>query len=144
MGLKGSKLYRYVFVMSFILCGNKEELWQYHIKNHLLFPFLALFSNIYSKIIYYGEDSDRPGNLSGLFRVFAVRMKKVWVLSHWAHIEDSDQTGRMPRLIWVFAGRTCHFVDFVMRWLIFKLCKTKIKKICNNCQPLYLCALLLL
>ena len=24
----------------------------------------------------------------------------------WAHSEDSDQTGRMPRLIWVFAGRT--------------------------------------
>ena len=33
--------------------------------------------------------------------------------------EDTDQTGRMPRLIWVFAGRTCHFVGFVMRWLTF-------------------------
>ena len=31
--------------------------------------------------------------------------------------EDSDQTGRMSRLIWVFAGRTCHFVGFVMRRL---------------------------
>ena len=31
--------------------------------------------------------------------------------------EDSDQTGRMPRLIWVFAGCTCHFVGFVMRRL---------------------------
>ena len=37
--------------------------------------------------------------------------------THWAHSEDSDQTGRMPRLIWVFVGRTCHFVGFVMRWL---------------------------
>ena len=26
--------------------------------------------------------------------------------THWAHSEDSGQTGRMPRLIWVFAGRT--------------------------------------
>ena len=26
--------------------------------------------------------------------------------THWAHSEDSDQTGRMPSLIWVFAGRT--------------------------------------
>ena len=26
--------------------------------------------------------------------------------THWAHSEDSDQTGRMPRRIWVFAGRT--------------------------------------
>ena len=52
-----------------------------------------------------------------------------------ADSEDSDQTGRMPRLIWVFVGCTdqpghppslirvfdgCtdHFVGFVMRWLI--------------------------
>ena len=26
--------------------------------------------------------------------------------NQWAHSEDSDQTRRMPRLIWVFAGRT--------------------------------------
>ena len=39
--------------------------------------------------------------------------------THWAHNEDSDQTGRMPRLIWVFAWRTCHFVGFVVRWLIY-------------------------
>ena len=36
-----------------------------------------------------------------------------------ADSEDSDQTGRMPRLLWVFAGRTCHFVGFVMRRLNF-------------------------
>ena len=35
--------------------------------------------------------------------------------THWAHSADSDQTGRMPRLIWVFAGRTCHFVGFFTR-----------------------------
>ena len=40
-------------------------------------------------------------------------------LSAWRKLgsEDSDQTGRMPRLIWVFAGHTCHFVGFVMRRL---------------------------
>ena len=33
--------------------------------------------------------------------------KKFGSLStHWAHRENSDHTGRMPRLIWVFAGRT--------------------------------------
>ena len=31
-----------------------------------------------------------------------------------AQSEGSDQTGWMPRLIWVFAGRTCHFDGFVM------------------------------
>ena len=34
--------------------------------------------------------------------------------THWAHSEDSDQSGRMPTLIWVFAGSTGHFVEFVM------------------------------
>ena len=34
-----------------------------------------------------------------------------------AENEDSDQTGRMPRLIWVIAGSTCHFVGFVARRL---------------------------
>ena len=40
--------------------------------------------------------------------------------THYVHSEDSDQTGRMPRLIWVFAEHTCHFVDFVMRQLIYQ------------------------
>ena len=39
--------------------------------------------------------------------------RKLWSLaSHWAHSKDSDQTGRMPRLIWGFAGRIYHFVGF--------------------------------
>ena len=37
--------------------------------------------------------------------------------SAWAFAQ-SDQTGQMPRLTWVFTGRTCHFVGFVMRQLI--------------------------
>ena len=39
--------------------------------------------------------------------------------THWAHYKASDQTGRMPRMIWVFAGHTCYFVGFVMRWLSY-------------------------
>ena len=34
-----------------------------------------------------------------------------------ADSEDSDQSGRMPRLIGVFAGRTGHAVGFVVHWL---------------------------
>ena len=40
--------------------------------------------------------------------------------------EDSDQTGPMPRLIWVFAGRTCHFIGFVTRWLIWVTVKAQV------------------
>ena len=46
-----------------------------------------------------------------------------YTTTHWVHCQDFDQTGRMPRLIWVFAGRTDHFVCFVMRWLIFCISK---------------------
>ena len=35
-----------------------------------------------------------------------------------ADSEDSDQTGRTLSLIWVFAGRKCNFVGFIMRRLI--------------------------
>ena len=31
----------------------------------------------------------------------------------------TDQTGRIPRLIWVFVGHTGQSVGFVMLWLIF-------------------------
>ena len=46
------------------------------------------------------EDSDQTGRIPRLICLDS---------------EDSDQTGRMPRLIGVFAGRTCHFVGFVVR-----------------------------
>ena len=41
--------------------------------------------------------------------------------THWAHSEGSDQTRLMPRLIWVFAGRTDNFVGFVVLRLIWLL-----------------------
>ena len=54
-----------------------------------------------------------------LIRVFAVRMKKAWVLSYplSAQRRPSDQTGWMLTLIWVFAGRTWQYVGFVTRRL---------------------------
>ena len=36
------------------------------------------------------------------------------VATQWAHSKDSDQTGRKPRLIWVFAGRTV--ILLVLSW----------------------------
>ena len=43
---------------------------------------------------------DQPGHPPSLISVFAVRMKKHWVLSYpLSAREDSDQTERMPRLI---------------------------------------------
>ena len=87
------------------------------------------------------EDSDQPGHLPSLIRDFAVCMKKAWVLSYPLSAQRrSDQTGRMPRLIWVFAGRTlillvlsCRgsFSSYCFRFLNF------IKWKCNLWNTLY-------
>ena len=59
---------------------------------------------------------------------------KSWLCAQWvakdlrflhADSEDCDQTRRMPRLIWVFARHTCHFVSFVMRRLILSFWRKK-------------------
>ena len=53
------------------------------------------------------EDSDKPEHPP----VWSESSLSAWrnlgsLATHWAHSEDSDQTGRMPRLIWVFVGLT--------------------------------------
>ena len=48
------------------------------------------------------EDSDQPWSESSLCTQWVAKDQR---FLH-ADSEDSDQTGRMPRLIWVFAGRT--------------------------------------
>ena len=53
--------------------------------------------------------------------------------THWAHSEDSNQTGWMPRLIWVFAGRTYQYVGFVTRQLI---CDWR-HQVLTYCKSLY-------
>ena len=65
----------------------------------------------------------------GISPVWSESLLSAWrklgsLATHWAHSEDSDQTGQMPRLIWVFAGSTQsdqnlrwahnHFVGFVV------------------------------
>ena len=57
------------------------------------------------------EGSDQPGHLPGLIRVFAVCMKKVWVMSYPISAQQRLWSD------WVIAGRTGHFVGFVMSWL---------------------------
>ena len=47
----------------------------------------------------------------GIRPVWSESLLSAWrnlgsLATHWAHSEDFDQTGRTPRLIWVFAGRT--------------------------------------
>ena len=71
------------------------------------------------------EVSDQPGQPPNLFRVVAFLRTQSFI----RQTANSDQTGRMPWLIWVFAARTCHFVDFVMRRLISRCAKPKPKHV---------------
>ena len=69
-----------------------------------------------------GEDSDQPGHPPSLIRVFAVRMKKAWILSYplsaqrrlWSDWADAQAD---LSLSWVHTP----FVGFVMLWLICHL-----------------------
>ena len=93
------------------------------------------------KMIYApSKDSDQPGHPPSLIRVFAVHsmgnsgpkvsscgQRRLW----------SDQTGLMPRLIWVFVGCTCHFVGFVVRRLIYtsRVIGERVKSPLITCVP---------
>ena len=66
------------------------------------------------------EDSEQPGHPPSLVRVLVVRMKKAWVLSYPSKVVR--RLIRLPSLIWVFAGCICHFVGFLMGWLILWIC----------------------
>ena len=66
------------------------------------------------------EDSDQPGHLPSLIRVFAVRMKNAWVLSYPLSAQrrlGSDWADAKADLSLRWAHS--HFVGFVMRWLIW-------------------------
>ena len=58
--------------------------------------------------------TDQPGHSPSLIKSSLSAWRKGALATQWAHSKDSDQTGRMPRLFWVFAWRTGHFVSFVM------------------------------
>ena len=62
-----------------------------------------------NKVTVPSENSDQLGHPPSLIRVFAVRRKKARVLSY--------PLSAQQRL---WSGRTCHFVCFVTRWLIYK------------------------
>ena len=64
------------------------------------------------------EDSDQPGHPPSLIRVFAVRMKKAWVLSYPLSAQQrrwSDWADAQADLSLRWAHT--HFVGFVMSWL---------------------------
>ena len=74
----------------------------------------------------------------GIRPVWSESLLSTWkhigsLATKWAHSEDSDQAGRMPRLIWVFAGCTltlfCHDAAHLSSSSPFK-CDCKLRSPC--------------
>ena len=102
-----------------VLWHTESELWQY--QNYRL----ALH------LIWATAWQNQQNNLSPVKTQINLGICPVWsesslcawrslgfLATQWVDSEDSDQTGWMPRLIWVYAGRTGHFVGFVELRLI--------------------------
>ena len=58
----------------------------------------------------------------GICPVWSASSLSAWrklgsLATHWTHSEDSDQTGRMPRLIWFFTGRTFSLLVWSHIWI---------------------------
>ena len=117
-GPKGRVVCRRLPLVSYIVCANSEgsgktryagslepTLFAYVIST--LFTWVGSFEPPHDKtntmICAPSDDSDQPGQLPSLIRVFAVgSMGKDPSFPH-VDSEDSDQTGQMPRLILFFA-----------------------------------------
>ena len=80
----------------------------------LLWHFLGIFTYIWAskrQNVQNGMCAQRRQIRTGWSESSLSAWRKLGSLAtHWALSEDSDQTGWMPRLIWVLDGRICHFV----------------------------------
>ena len=91
------------------------------------------------------EDSDQPGHPPSLIWVFAMRMKKAWVLSyplsaqqrHWSDWADAQAD---LSLRWAHMQH-CHFVGFFTRRLICTVSYlgSKLHSFCQSYTPGWLC-----
>ena len=123
---------------------RQEIFWRYQVFHHKIYLFkvtrhcLCFISNLFE------PPNDKTNNVVvrpaktqirlGIRPVWSESSLSAWrklgsLATHWAQSEDSDQTGRMPRLIWVFAGRTVILLvlsrggSFHLRWThAFKYC----------------------
>ena len=70
-----------------------------------------------------GEYTDQPVHPPSLIRVFAVHMKKHWVLSYpLSALRRLIRLGGCPGWFESSLGTKAFFVGFVMRWLTFRKC----------------------
>ena len=99
-------------------CETCKHGWVAHGEYH--YRYLTQMSSLVTKPTKWHVRPTKTRISLGIRPVWSESLLSAWqhlgsLATHWAHSEDSDQTGQMPRLIWVFAMCTCHFIGFVMR-----------------------------
>ena len=92
----------------------------------------------------------RPAKIQislGIFPVYSESSLSAWrklgsLVTHWVDNEDSDQTGRMPKMIWVLAGHTsfcwiCHEVAHMKNYWNVYMINLVFSSLCTtvNFQP---------
>ena len=97
-----------------------------YLRNLLKFTYLSRHMTKPTSDHVPREDSDQPGHPPSLIRVFAVRLKKAWVLSYPLSTQQRLWSD------WVHS----HFVGFVMLWLI---CLLQTVFCCTEPQMGYIC-----
>ena len=75
-----------------------------------LSPYTLTFEQLHDKTNRVSGNQAKTQISLGIHPVWSESSLSAWrnlgtLATHWVHSEDSDQTGRIPRLIWVFTGR---------------------------------------
>ena len=99
-----------------------NEIWDTHFEfKSWLQCFCTLPQLIFFQETAYEPRYDKTNKMSvrpaktrislGIRPVWSESLLSAWrnlgsLATHWVHSKDTDQTWQMPRLIWVFAGRT--------------------------------------
>ena len=96
-----------------IICAVVEvDMWIWNMSRHMTKPTKWLMHPVKTQISLGYRPVWSESSLSAWRKLGSLA-------THWVYSEDSDQSGRMPRLIRIFTGCTGHFVGFVMLWLIW-------------------------
>ena len=122
----------YVYTSYFMFVPHKiYSNWQIYKNIHPLYYIYTVKMLVYWSPNEPGHDKTNKMTVRKAKTQISLGIRPVWsksslsawrkfgsLVTHWAHSEDSGQTGRMPRLICLRWAHS-HFVGFVMTRLIF-------------------------
>ena len=109
----------FFFCLYFTNIGTMTGLFQRSTWSRASNPKLSYLSSLMTKPTKWHVRPAKPQISLGIRPVWSDSLLCAWrnlgsLATYWAHSEDPDQTGRMPRLIWVFAG--CTAILLVLSW----------------------------